>query len=356
MDDLKNLGTILALYIQYADDEDVFQLIKFTFPDVAVPRIKRSGQTVKEYLLQLLCEPQYRIFESVYNENLKQVKKYLNTSRLEILIFHLLTLFKCYFHNFLFLERERKKNKNEDTQYTKPIIEKLENLKISSKKGFLKILKEGNITEDEIPKILHILVDDYKKYGFYYLFNGDYIKKVKIVYKKGLCGYDETEYYLRLLERKTYFINTQTNHKIEVNKPIRQFFKNENGVSDIESLSYNKFQKINNAICEGLGKDIPKETCAWCNPHKYKKQRKLCDNCNYLLERLRLLQAKELISKFNIFEEMTKYSWEQYKTLKGLRQKRKEHLIELLGNFYGLNSGIARELKDVIEKSFRDIY
>lgn len=355
MANLENLGQILILLIHYANDEDIFQLVKFYFPYVTWEKVTRKGHTVKEYLLEQLCEPQYRIFESVNNDDLKQVKKYLNTSRLEILINHLLMLQKCYFNNFLFVTHEEIKNEKVKDTVNERVLAFIKG-KSSSKHGLERLLKEGNISEDEIPQILHILIDSYKKYDFYYLFHGDNIKKVKLTYQKGSLKYEETEYKIELLARKTNFINVKTNHKIEIDKPIRQFFINENGKSDILSISFNKFQKISTAIYEGLSKDIPVETCAWCNPDKYKQnQRKIYDNCNFLLEKIRLLQAKALISKFDIFNEMNKYSWKDYKTLKGLRHKRKEYLIELLDNFYGLNSSLARELSDLIDKSFSDV-
>ena len=89
MGPLENLGQILVLLINYADSEDIFQLIKFCYPYIKRESFTEDGPTIKEFLLEKLCEPQYKIFESVYKKDLKKVDKYLKTSRLEILILHL---------------------------------------------------------------------------------------------------------------------------------------------------------------------------------------------------------------------------------------------------------------------------
>lgn len=345
---------ILVLLILYADSTDVFTLIRFCYPYIPINSIVPS-RTVKEFLLEKLVEPQYKIFEAIHKNDLKQVKKYIDKSKLEVLIYHLLALQKSYFYNYLFVTHEEVKDKDNRDIASERILRYMKG-KSSAKNGLKKLLKYGNINENEISKILHIMIESYKKYDFYYLFYGDNIKKVTITYKKGHCSYIEDVYKIKQLARKTQFININTNNKIEVDKPIKQFFINEHFEMDLLSVSFNKFQKLNAAIYEGLSKDIPTETCAWCNPDKYhKKQRKLCDNCTFLLEKIRLLQSKSLLHKFNIFTEMNTYTWKDYKTLKGLRRKRKEHLIELLGDFYGLDDCATDELRFLIEKSFRDI-
>lgn len=353
--DLDNLGQILALLIYYAEDEDIFRLLKYYLPYLPIASVTRNGRTPKEYLLEKLCEPQYNIFESIRKDDLKQIKKYIHTSRLDILIYHLRMLDKCYFSNFLFVTHEEVKDDSLRCMAEKRILAATKG-KSSDKHGLKRLLTEGNISKDEIPKILHILIDNYYKYGFYYLIEGDILTKIKIIYKKGFCSYEETKYKIKLLARKTNFINQETQHRIQIEKPIRQFFINEKNEMDMLAISFNTFKKINTAICEGLSKDIPTEPCAWCNPKKNRQNpRQLCDNCTFLLEKIRLLQSQERINRFDINQEINKYSWENTKTLNGLRKRRKEHLIEMLGGFSGIHKSLKNELSDMIEKSFRSI-
>lgn len=338
MVDTTDLGQILVLLINYADERDIKQLILNCYSEINKDEVYESqSKTFKEYLIYKLCIAHYSCYEYIYEGNLESFRKILKKQNIEALILHLIALLKG-FNNFLFLEKgldniDIKKLKKA-TQY---------------KKGIVKIALKGNITEKDIPKILHLLINNYSQYGVYYEYlDENTIQRLKVRHHKNrypmpnsnvvkileYYDFDETLYEIKKCTNYTVLTNKTTGKELKINGrlDITPFYINKSGKKDIQAVDFDDFQKINNAICKVLANDTEKVPCVWCNPNESIKSA-MCPNCRNLFEELQHYQEKALIdNSINIREEIKKIKFGRIKSLKTLLEKRKKFILDLINS------------------------
>lgn len=352
--DCTKLGQILVLLINFADEEDIAQLIANCYPKITADEINSVGaKTIKEFLLLKLCSTDYSFYDYICEENIETAKSVISKNSIELLILHLTALQKGY-NNFLILD-----NKSEPLD-----IEKLKQA-TQYKKGIVKLSTVGNIKEKEITEIINILVSNYAKYQFYYEFVGDKLQKLEVVsYKDKLVNsttnksititrYDfkKTLYEIRKLQNYTKLINTITGKELKINGriDITPFYINKSDKDDIKAVTIDEFRNINAVICEELSKDVEKEPCILCNPNKNTK-RVICQNCKNLLDELKDYQERGLIDNtINFRAEIKNIKFGKIKTLPTLLEKRKNFLID---NICKLDVKNQKRLKMLINKSF----
>ena len=359
MIDTSGLGQILVLLINYADDRDIKQLLLNCYPEINTDEVCESqAKTFKEYLIYKLCIAHYSCYEYINEYNIESFRKILKKQSIELLILHLIALRKG-FNNFLFLEK--------GTDYID--IEKL----ISATqytKGIVKIAFKGNIAENDITKILHLLINNYTQHKMYYEYlNENIIQKLEVISYKDkytlpssnevriLEHYDfkKTPYQIKKCTNYTTLTNTITGKKLKIKGrlDITPFYINKHGKSDILAINFDDFKQINNSICKELSRDIEKSPCVWCNPNENSK-RTMCTCCRNLLDELKHYQEQGLIDNtINILQEVKNIKYGKIKTFRTLLEKRKNYLIELINNQNcKLNEDSKEQLKGSINKSF----
>ena len=260
--DIRNVGNIIVILINYAHNKDIEQFIKYSFPKITKFDIAKSGaKTFKEFFIYHLCLSQYSCYDYICEENITNIKETFKKSKLEYIMQHLLAIYESFAEKYLYL-----------TAGIKDFLdfEKMEkyNEKLQLKKGFKAALKDRQITDDEISLLLHIIIDTYAKYHFYYINCGDKIKKLEIV--PNMEKYREpdtkpvrankryitveTDYEIIQHERYTTLLNTKTNEKIKVKAILTPFYTNSNGESDIKIVKLKDIEKMNSAIIKEISK------------------------------------------------------------------------------------------------------
>ncbi len=357
-----NFLQILLFLIQYTDDIDVGQFLLNCDSRI----IKRKPKSIvdddnilsnKELLLQKLLVANYKFYNSytcVTSDNIKQDRQLT-----DIIIEHLKAINRCYISYFLYDSDNEIDLSNVELAISK------DKLGIGTDKTIsIEDYKNcGNIPKEDIKKILSIIINNYKQYGYYYAIEGDSVCKINIQHSKKT----ETHYHITYAERTTYLTNEQTGLKINIKKPIKFFGLNKEGVPDVLAKGLKDFKKLTKAIIEALAKEPA--PCCYCYPDKKEQpKRKRCLNCDEIIQGLHHLQGsktqkiktnkKEMRKKSNIInveQGLKSINYGKYNNIMTLRKARKQFLEKVLDNCKQTNpqnDELIKHIKSLIDKGF----
>ncbi len=310
----EDIAEFLYELLQYANDKDIKT---FLCDCVGIKLIKvissEQENPYKKVLLQKITEYFY------YNEIAE--RKYIS-NEVRILYKHLYLLSRCYYSYIFF------RNK--------------------------KIFINNVITNLDRQKFIKILIESYAKNKFYYYFNKNKNKLIKIIVYSKKCttkDYKEELYILKDINGKTHIINEKRGININIGKilPWNNIFKN-NDFTSIDDKFLNSWKhafygmnfqdikdfhyKIVSALTENY-----REKCIYCNPDINSiKTEPICNNCDNLLKKL---------------EELKKYIEEEEQNL-FIRRIRKQDFKNLIlkiqyNNEIGI-AGLRKERKNKLNK------
>lgn len=152
-------------------------------------------------------------------------------------------------------------------------------------------------------KMLKVLLKNYKKYHFYYIFFNKSLLKIKIINAKP----DITEFelvnsecfkleelpdscksnYKQTFGNRPYIINIVTQQPILVNFKLRKIKANTTNTT-YDLLTFEEFSKLNQQIMNTL-EDENIQPCVWCSPSNEKGAKRKCPRCKKILEDLKQL-------------------------------------------------------------------
>lgn len=201
-------------------------------------------------------------------------------------------------------------------------------------------------------KMLKVLLKNYKKYHFYYIFFNKSLLKIKIINAKP----DITEFelvnsacfkleelpdscksnYKQTFGNRPYIINIVTQQPIPVNFKLRKIKANTTNTT-YDLLTFEEFSKLNQQIMNTL-EDENLQPCVWCSPSNEKGAKRKCPRCKKILEDLKQLIK---ISYIATHEHATKRKIAEYVEyeIKQLNLEMSKITYENLLKIYRKNNG-----------------
>lgn len=151
-------------------------------------------------------------------------------------------------------------------------------------------------------KLLKVLLKNYKKYHFYYMFFNKSLLKIKIINAKP----DITEFELvnsiyfkiedlpescenghkQIFSNRPYIINVLTEQLIPINFKLYKVKVNVKTDMSLDLLTFEDFSNLNRQIMNDL-KDENLQPCVWCSPSNEKGAKRKCPRCKKILEDLK---------------------------------------------------------------------
>ena len=162
--------------------------------------------------------------------------------------------------------------------------------------------------ENKFKDIFHILIENYKKYNFYYEYFGHIFRKIKIGNPYGCIP---VNYKIIYKGRHTILIEEKTKSQFEIKTRLKNYYKDENNILYTEKQTWGYFLKVNKLINEELSKQLKDNYCIWCNPVEKIGAKRKCKNCKNLsdiLKEIKTVSNNTDFKKINFSYELKKIS------------------------------------------------
>lgn len=330
----------IVLLLQKANDEDIRQFLVNCSKDIL--SYKEDTLTNKEFLIYIVS--QALIKHCTLLKFTKETGNHLiKLSLIWTVIRHISALAYSYY-SILPIDFDRLTNNKIKSDWDFPIDEMKDMYKISN----------------NIPEILHILIENYTKYQFYYAIDNNFINKIQItpqnteevlqiIYddddEENVEEYETiTRYRIKEVNRYVCLVNPYDN--IRIKTPISKHLLKCGSV-----MNFNAFNKMNSAITKALShKHV---YCNWCYPDKKSTSHKKCLNCRELQSAFNELKQKDgnnKLSEFDLNKELTKITGDN---LYQLRQLRAEFLFNILKETKVSDKNLKKRIKSLIQESFQ---
>ena len=316
------IAEFIIEFIQYADEADIRRFLKFLLQN-KIPLSSEESMYDSNYFKNKFIE--LLISHPEHNQSILQ---------------HLEGLQYCYNSYKAIFNDDKKNMQRIDTkiaEYT------------SSEP-----INPPSITSKDKTKLIHVIIENCIKNGFYYFFYNDNLFKWDVTLKKNnKIRYNETKYDLIDKVDGTHIVSKEhyVDYNLKYRLPRYDMQLDYLLVHDkskfitclyelIRSEDFQKIKNIHNKIVEAI-KVNKKDYCKCCNPIvNNSKLSKICDNCKNLFEEFNNLNSylrewKQYedefgISKINYKNMIYNIKPDRMSNLKSLRIKRKAKLLNAI--------------------------